>query len=244
MQYRGDDTPDALYAAVGVALTTWERLDDSIGHLFGILVNSRMGAAEAAFGMVQSIDQQMRMVIAAAERIYPKRDDPFRVEIVELITKELTQMAGVRNDIAHGYVSVFHVSATDQHGVTTETDWGHFLIPGHTNTKKRLSNDEIAVRHSEFGIDTPPHYTLRYAYTAEQILTYAGHFHDYLKRVRDLIHRVFDDLRQKMPQPELRELILGQQIRELQTKLTALESELRRLSSDSKSETEDNPPKS
>lgn len=227
----GDSDASELYRAIGQALTVWERLDDNIGILFAVLVNSRQGAAEAAFGMVQSIEQQLRMVSAAADRIYPKIQNaqtlemeapPIRTEIAQLIN-DLVHLAGCRNNIAHGIVTHFQTTSTDKDGVSTETDHGVFLIPGHTNTKKRPSSEHQLARLQEHGFDRAPQHLNSYAYTAAQVNTFANHFEDYRKRSSALLMKIQEDLRQRWPPQAVRELEYESRIRELQTKLNSLE---------------------
>jgi hypothetical protein len=153
---------------------------------------------------------------------------------------KISNLAGCRNDIAHGLVSSFSTRKDKE----PEKLWGHFLIPPQSNTKKRLSPERTLKLYAEHGLEGPPQYHHRYAYVADQVLTYAAAFDDYRVRIRDLVIRVQADLSARWPPQALRELEYEQQIRALQTKVSELESQLQPQSSPESPEDEaQKPPK-
>jgi hypothetical protein len=65
----GDDKPDALYMAVGKAITAWNKVELSLAYLFGIFVNPSGGieVAGRAFGAVNTTSGKLDMVKAASD---------------------------------------------------------------------------------------------------------------------------------------------------------------------------------
>jgi len=193
---KGDENPLSTYASVGMALTSWERLDLIQCTIFGVLVNSREGSAEAAYGMASSTIARSEMLIAAAEMIINDR-----AELLQSITRSVkitNQLSSLRNNIAHGIVTGFTSSITDENGNTNSNSWGHFLIPPSTNTKKRISKEKrIALMAEDFFY--PPHYANKYAYTSKQIDTIAEAFISHRKNTIELLLETQDYCQRKWP---------------------------------------------
>lgn len=190
----GDHDGQDVFAAVGMALTAWEKLEQAQANVFGQLVGSRRGGAVAAYGTIVAYKGRAEMLTAAA-KVVLKGDPPIgnASVLAELLTliKETGELSGRRNDIAHGIVSHFKASVTGADGVRTETDHGCYLVPAsyatNKRTKRELSfNDPIMLRGT-------------YAFTADQMLAYAGHFEARYKRMVDLIFKLMDHFQKIEP---------------------------------------------
>lgn len=192
IESKGDDSPEGIYHAVGGALFLWERLEERQARLFAVLVNSRAGAAEDAYGIVQSPSSRSAMIGAAARAVF-EPNDPLLLELRTLLN-DIGQLAGRRNDIAHGLTLRFrsvHVKVgkteADEDEVT-ETPHGYYLTSSSTNTRKRIAQDEVAERRQS-GAQGAALYQ-KYAYTTRQIRAYGDHFSVYEDLVEDLTKRV------------------------------------------------------
>lgn len=163
----GDPFPDKLFSEVGKALSAWEALDATQANVFSILVSSRAGAAEAAYGSIVSPASRAEMVLAAARRVLVK-DDPLLPELETLIDR-VGKLSGRRNDIAHGMVGQYRPLTDDK------TSLGYFLAPAFGNTRKNLSMDRV-VEMVNLNHLIPMQRLHKYAYTAEQVAWYTAHF--------------------------------------------------------------------
>lgn len=149
---RGDADPDAIYAAVGVALSKWEVLESTLAAVFGLLVGAEYtGGAQRAYGVVSQSASRRAMLQAAFES-FPGRQLPDLKGFEEML-KLIGNFSARRNDVAHGHAmghSVDHVNR------------GYFLVPPSYATQKFK-------KQTEWGIGD-------YAYTSDQILQYANEF--------------------------------------------------------------------
>jgi hypothetical protein len=94
-------TKEPLHAAVGSALTSWEKLEIFLAHLFDALVEARSGAAFRAYGTIQGAEGRRRAIEAAASGFFRFRPDPLLADIFTL-TGAYSNAATYRNNIAHG----------------------------------------------------------------------------------------------------------------------------------------------
>jgi hypothetical protein len=62
---KGDDDPNAIWCAVGKALSHWELLELHLSLLFGQVIRSSTDAAKAAFGAIASFEGRIRVVQTA-----------------------------------------------------------------------------------------------------------------------------------------------------------------------------------
>jgi hypothetical protein len=174
----GDETEDALYLAVGKALTAWEELDNEQGSLFAVIVLSQDSAANAAYGSVASGPGRGSMVIAAADQIFGNFDPVLLKEITSLVNL-VGRLLGRRNDIAHGIVQGFAF----YDGRPRKGFLGYYLVPPNYNTRKRLDAEALQKRINTLprvgGIipgDIMMFSHLSYVYTAAQIDYYREQF--------------------------------------------------------------------
>src|SRR5882724_13442258 len=99
----GELTEESLHAAVGSALTSWEKLEIFLAHLFDALVEAKSGAAFRAYGTIQGVEARRRAIEAAASSFFRFRPDPLLANIFAL-TKSYSNTATYRNNIAHGII--------------------------------------------------------------------------------------------------------------------------------------------
>ena len=181
---QGDVDAEPLFSSVGKALTAWEKLDQVQANLFGIIVGSRRGAAVAAYGLVAASSARTEMMVAAAEIVLA--ESPELLGEVTAILTEIGRWGARRNDIAHGVVSHYTSSWNGE----PDKDHGHYLIPASYATRKRakVRGESMMTRG-------------KYAYTAAQVMTYAGHFQDAYHRLVKLMFRVNNYCDEKWPEP-------------------------------------------
>lgn len=217
---RGDDEPQALYLSVAKALTAWEFLDSAQGILFGVLVNSRAGSAESAYGMVISPASRADMVLAAASCLFAP-GEPL-LEEIETTVNQIRQMAGRRNDIAHGVINTHRPLLFKSDG---SDSLGWFISPTYNNTRRSIPHAEkVAMAHAD--IRAPSQHFHRYAYVSEQVDWYASHFTAQQERMRSLYRRVDQACKERWPPPEHRAQELQKTIDELQAQIALLKREL------------------
>lgn len=178
---QGDATEDAIYLAVGRALSRWELVDNFMARLFATLVNSPSQASARAFGSVVSPQGRREMVENAGEIYF---DDPNRHKhdagVLGKLLKNYGEAASRRNDIAHG------IAAEITDGAKPKLGW--FLVPPDYNSK-RTSPPAIAERAfgeaqfsvgAEFHISRNRSYLKRanYTYTSADIISFTRKFEE------------------------------------------------------------------
>lgn len=188
---KGDETPEALYRSVGVALTVWERLDEEQAGLFAVLTGARGSAAVAAYGTVVSPAGRAEMVGAAARSVLPDKL-PLLATILTTVN-EIGKLAGRRNDIAHGIVTRFQQQNAPASGAPVLMELGHYLVPSASNTRKKLNSGAAAALI--FDPDRQgPIIISKYGYIAAQVDQYREHFSAYRLRLLDLQTKAEDTL--------------------------------------------------
>jgi hypothetical protein len=71
----GDSNEEAIFSAVGQALTEWEQLENACAQLFAVLVSANhkrayLAPAIRAYGMVVSAATRQQMLVNAAEAYF------------------------------------------------------------------------------------------------------------------------------------------------------------------------------
>jgi hypothetical protein len=133
----GDETEDALYLAVGKALTAWEELDNEQGSLFAVIVLSQDSAANAAYGSVASGPGRGSMVIAAADQIFGNFDPVLLKEITSWLTSLVgCWAAGTTLRMASCRVS--HSMMADQEKVSWATTLCRLITTPESALTRRL----------------------------------------------------------------------------------------------------------
>lgn len=185
----GDSDPHGLFYAVGSALSGWEKLQQRQARLFGQLVMSRRGAAEAAYGTVTTSTARKDMVLIAAHRVLAGRDDALYQEIKHAV-ESTDKLSARRNEIAHGVVWQFQ---------TQKRDIGYYLIPPYYNTRKSIRRNNIQKDRSGESIDAHDDEwlfdELSFCYTSSQINYYEDAFVEQASLVLELVHRTNDRCR-------------------------------------------------
>jgi hypothetical protein len=159
---RGAATENALYIAVGAALSTWELVEEGLAEIFALFI----GAPEAgptsghqpairAYGSVISFRSRVEMVSAAAQAFFHREPNSEIQKQFGRLMEESNGYAGRRNDIAHGRVQ--YVAGKD-----------FYLFPGLYNSSKNpVGRDAI------------------YAYNDTQILQYCEAFRILSEKLTD-----------------------------------------------------------
>jgi hypothetical protein len=163
---QGDDSADALFSAVGEALSAWERVENQVANLFCIFVGARVNVdkpapAIRAYGAIISFTSRADMLQAAAAAYFLSHPQiAGQQETWSNLLKELRGFANRRNDIAHGMVE-------QEFNFKEERSNGFFLVPGLYISKK-------------YPTDEPP----AYRFIGEQVKHFADEFSDLANSVR------------------------------------------------------------
>lgn len=157
----GDISADGIFRAVGIALGSWENVEDALARLYRQLLGSETEGAQRAYGTVVSFSGRRDMLMVALDE-FPLCDHaPFSG--FETTINEVGKFSARRNEIAHG--TVFH-------SVMNGVDRGHYLCSPMYNSRKRPSYKSTEGKENWEDLLTFG----SYAYTSDQILRYAEHF--------------------------------------------------------------------
>lgn len=148
--FEGEADENAIYTAVGEALSSWERLEGVVSQVFATVVSAGLDDATAlpalrAYGAVTGSFSRNEMVKAAANAALSHQ--PEVLSNLKGSLDEMNHFASRRNEIAHGVAA--RIRAMKGGGAITEavrisklldTTW--YLVPALYNTKKKplLSN--------------------------------------------------------------------------------------------------------
>ena len=166
----GDTHADAIYIAVGHALSEWEHLESALGQLFAFLVGAEIvypnnEPAMRAYGSVISFQGRASMLEeAAAGYFHTRPNEEFQSRFRKILSTECRQFSGRRNDIAHGRWQ----QAWQKNG-----QLGHFLMPGYQPSK-----------HWKIGDNPSP----KYLYTSKEIAYFRARFEDLYDEVAGLVN--------------------------------------------------------
>jgi hypothetical protein len=102
----GDAKPDMTYAAVGRALSQWEKFESELAELFAVFAGGVPTSLPAvrAYGSIQTFRGRADMIEAAAEgffAVFPDDDLATRINDFMIRARNFSPR---RNDIAHGVV--------------------------------------------------------------------------------------------------------------------------------------------
>jgi hypothetical protein len=179
---RGDATAEAVYLAVGKALSNWEALEAEINVLFGVVTTGLQDwfyrPAVRAIGILHATRSKAEMITHAARAFFlhfPIESETQQLEEeLKAILSAYTNWTDRRNDIAHGCVtsSTQPDYSNDPNG--SETITTYLLCPSHTATRKwgPITGEPI------------------YQYRASEIDKCATGFEELAKRVRDFSDRL------------------------------------------------------
>lgn len=179
---RGAGDPTDLYAAVGLALSTWEQCEDFLMGLFVDMCGRDTLAAEW-YVAVKSRDVRAKSFTPALERHQrgtgPDKLPSAMLAALKRAIKEMNGLAETRNRIAHS--SCVKLTATENMKLSLE---GYFLVPA----------------MNEIGI---PELALRYALNADDIAEFtarAAKCRDVLDSAHSHIIEQRSILRRNLPQ--------------------------------------------
>jgi hypothetical protein len=170
----GDMDANAIFVAVGRALTEWEHLETALGQLFAFLVGAQVSypnnePAMRAYGSVVSFQGRASMLEeAAAGYFHAHPSESFEDRFHQIVTVECRHFSGRRNDIAHGRSQ----QAWQRDGKT-----GHFLTPGYHSSKGW-----------KIGATPAP----KYLYTSKEIGYFREQFEDLYDKVAGLVNDMMD----------------------------------------------------
>jgi hypothetical protein len=101
----GDTNQDTLYAAVGRALSEWERYDATLSFLYSSLVTTiQLLAARRSYSAVRTFEGRMEMLRAASEANFSEYPDAVQLTAWKVILRNSMKYCERRNEIAHGAV--------------------------------------------------------------------------------------------------------------------------------------------
>lgn len=136
----GDSDEEKLYAAVGRALSAWERCEAQLAFLFAqFLSTPLLHAPIRAYCAVRTFEGRADMLRAASKQYFwgfgiPK-DHDFVVRF-KVILSSAIEFSKRRNDIAHGVVDHYHPQPTAE-TVVWVTRHGYALFPAYGSLKDR-----------------------------------------------------------------------------------------------------------
>lgn len=105
---RGSGSLSKLYAAVGAALSEWERFEDELSRIFAALVSDPMSLpAQRAYNAVRTFEGRAEMLRAASEAYFVLWPNSSLQVSLKGLLRDAICYSQRRNDIAHGVVSYF-----------------------------------------------------------------------------------------------------------------------------------------
>jgi len=142
----GNSREDAIFSAVGQALTEWEQLENACAQLFAVLVSANhkrayLAPAIRAYGTVNSAATRCKMLANAGGAYFAKRKTKAQKHEADFddLLKAYSNFASRRNDIAHG--SVQRVFLTKRG--TRPAALGLYLTPSFYNPQK-FKNEQLS----------------------------------------------------------------------------------------------------
>lgn len=176
---KGDASPEPIFASIGRATTTWEKMLATFTDVFMTLVGSGDNyALRRAIGSQISAITKADLVLYASRECL-KHNEPLRVEAKNLATK-VKEFNHRRNDIAHGTLlawETWHNRQILRHG--------YYLVPSFSDSTKTES-----ILRSEYGPDFEP---WAYRWTSTQIDHYTAHFERLQEEIGQFNKKLWDE---------------------------------------------------
>lgn len=164
----GDPVDDLTFAAVGRALSHWERFERVLSILFAEFVGDQDDDLPAvrAYGAVATFRGRVEMIRAAAEAYFAAYPNPGGEKLLDDLLDEASNFSARRNEIAHGFVNGWRPEDSP------DTPKGFVLMP-FNYTPRKSKFDATATMQTR-----PPRPKLRpsYLYSAKEIDTFRSHF--------------------------------------------------------------------
>ncbi len=180
---KGDPNLEVTYCAVGRALSQWEWFEGNLSLIFTYVIGTGHGnvAAARAYGAVEVFRARKSLMEHAAEVYFRLAPDDELEKKLKTLLSDAIQLAGRRNDIAHGIVNPYFEGEVPKHS-------GWVLYPAYYATRKR--------KLSEAGPLTDV--TLTYAYSSVEIDQFGDEFAKLGHRAGDILGDFHLRERQKM----------------------------------------------
>lgn len=147
---KGSDTPDQIFAAVGVALSQWELVDEQLANLFiAFTCEPNTGAytrhaVGRSYGSIISTAGRRTAIAAAGEVYFPTwmRENEAEKDGLKHVLNAARWAAKLRDDVAHGvcHENIEVVTSTNDI-VTKEEKFGSYLMPPEYNTGRTYTYD-------------------------------------------------------------------------------------------------------
>jgi hypothetical protein len=150
----GDSDENAIFNAVGHALTEWEHVETACARLFAVLVSAHQrrtyyAPAVRAYGSINSFKSRADMLSAAAMAYFSRRKAKrtvFEARFNEAL-KLYRGFSDRRNDIAHGCLQ--RVFLTEKAGKGRRPRAvGFYLLPSFYNPRKFKMDESFAYRYT------------------------------------------------------------------------------------------------
>jgi len=131
----GDRDENVLYAAVGRALSQWERVETACARIYAFLIGAptdelTISPALRSFGVVISFPARCEMITAAGKAFFHLHPEVAIYEKwINDALSEAREFSNRRNEIAHGFLG--HIF-----GEETGESEGYSLLPSFYNPKK------------------------------------------------------------------------------------------------------------
>ena len=175
---KGDLSSQAIYEAVGQALSQFEQVEETLSTLFlkltledGVTAHGGSMAVIRAFGAIEANSARLAVIEAAAEVYFGSYwKIPEVREQFDQVIKNVRLAAYVRNEIAHGKCLSVTAHGKNELGETTVTVSGYFLvapsyITGRTSYGKTIDrSDPLGFTMSD------------YRFTAADIISFGDKF--------------------------------------------------------------------
>jgi len=186
----GDANSAFIFHAVGVALSSWEGVEESLVTLF--LVACKVSDTHAAIvlseslGLIESNGVKLKILENAVILYFGHywKFQEVRSDFLDL--KRCIELAGHRrNEIAHGKVLDIQINSSDADGLPVANRLGAYLVAASYATG----------RHQPFHRDIDPNDKLifirsNYRYTSADIIEFAGKFNALQLKIYDYIQKI------------------------------------------------------
>ena len=158
----GDISDDAIFTAVGVALSQWEYFEGYLGEIYAFLIGSALQTTPAmrSYGAISSFSSRVDMIKAAAAAYFTTNNKEPSEEL-KILLERAKSFSLRRNDIAHGIVQPF----THPSGLQPRT---YALLPSRHATRRRRIEYNLEVSRFDS--------VHEYAYTSNEIKYFGSCF--------------------------------------------------------------------
>ena len=135
----GEKNADEIYAAVGRALSQWERYEGHLSVLFSAIVsNSDNLPARRAYNAVRTFEARIEMLRRASEAYFAEKPTEWLQLLMKTVVTDGKNYVARRNEIAHGVVDHFQPFPPT---LPRELIQEFALYPSYANTPNRDLKD-------------------------------------------------------------------------------------------------------